>query len=388
MTSLQQTIKQYFPRPQGHRWLRFSLAALLGTGLTFSAFAQNDDPDDLTVPQSLQNATERTTPPGDPADPDAPRVRVGPDAQQPRIVGRLVSIEGTTLTIEDGDRQVAIQVPAGVKITRNGDRVPLRQLQPNDTVRIERGISPDTVTEVVAASPARSADREPDQELRLQRQRETAQEPRGAVAQDVVPASGGRVWVVMVESEAEVAETGLRPGDVIIVADRAMLQNEQALRGLSSGLFPLDVNAEGQLIISPNAAGVNVRGAAGAAVPTGVNIGVSPQGGAVDAQGRAVDSQGRVIDPRTGRAPESGLPPRSSVGDDNFGPPIGGQQDRTFGPPIGGRQDQTFGPPIGTGNNPNQNVPNQNVPNQGAGQQAPQQQAPQTQQPQQAPPAP
>jgi hypothetical protein len=373
MVPLQHTISG---SPPSRRWLRFSLAAILSTGLTASAFAQNDDPDNLTVPEGLKNATDNTTDEttGQPADPDAPRVRIGEDAQQPRIVGKLVSIEGNTLTIDDEERRFAIEVPAGVKVTRNGDRVPLRQLQPNDTVRIERGISPDTVTAVVAASPARSADRDPDEQLRLQRHRETnQQESRQGVTQDAVPAGGARVWIVMVESDAEVAE-GLRPGDVIIVADRTMLQDGRALRGLSSGLFPLDVNTEGQLIISPNADGVNIRGAAGSAVPTGVNIGVGPQGGAVnsqgravDSQGRAIDSQGRVIDPRTGRAgTESGLP-----------------RDDTFGPPIGGRQDQTFGPPIGTGNNPNQNVPNQ-----GAGQQAPQQQVPQTQQPQQAPPAP
>src|SRR5690606_8685416 len=104
MTSLQQTTDQRFLHFNSRRWLRFSLAALLGTGLTFSAFAQDDDPD-LTVPESLQNATERTTPPGATDDPDAPRVRVGPDAQQPRVVGRLISIEGNTLTIEDDDRQ-------------------------------------------------------------------------------------------------------------------------------------------------------------------------------------------------------------------------------------------------------------------------------------------
>lgn len=367
MTPLHQTISGYSPRLRCRRWLRYSIAALLGTGLTVSAFAQDDDPDNLTVPESLKNATENSSEQNE-ADPDAQRVRIGQDAQQERVVGRLVSIEGNTLTIaDDDDRQQRFQVPSGVKVTRNGDRVPLRQLLPNDVVRIERGVAPDSVTAVVAVSPAPTGDREPDEQLRSQRRQEADQEPRARVVQEAVPAAGGRVWVVLMESNTELAQSGLRPGDVIVVADRSMLQGEGALEGLSSGLFPLRTNQAGEVIISPNAAGAGILGAGGA-VPTGVNIGVGPGG--------------RNIDPRSGGAnPNTAIPPRSSVGDENFGPPIGRRQnpeDRNFGP-SSDPQDRNFGPPIGTGNNPAQ----------GAGQppQAQQPQQPQ-QQPQQAPPAP
>lgn len=359
MVPLHHTISGSPHNRRCRRWLHFSLAAILSTGLTASAFAQNDDPDNLTVPEGLKNATENTNDQtvGEQADPDAPRVRIGEDAQQQRVVGRLVSVDGNTLTIESDERQQAFQIPAGVRVTRNDDRVALRQLLPGDVVRIERGIAPDSVTAVVAVSPAPTGDRDPDQQLRSQRRQEADQQPRVRVTQEAVPAAGGRVWIVLMESNTQIAESGLRPGDVIVVANRSMLQDEEALRGLSSGLFPLRTNEVGEVIISPNAAGVGVLGT-GAALPTGVNIGVGPAG--------------TNVDPRSsGANPNTAIPPRSSVGDDNFGPPIGRRQNP---------EDRNFGPPIGTGNNPGQQ-PQAQQPQQ-------QQQQPQQPQPQQAPPAP
>jgi hypothetical protein len=353
---------------------RFGMLSLFGAFVFVAAapaITQEDDPDGLLVPPGLETIAE--SPPADDEIPEAdtPRTDLADDVET-EIVGKVLSVEDRVITIRDADdRTRKFRVANGARVELDEKRVRLEDLRAGDVVRLQTGGDPDSALAVRAVTPPPSSDREPDEQLRQRRQDEVQTED-GAQGQQRMqsqrqqvgtPQGGGRVWMVMIDPEGGAAESGMRPGDVILIVDNKMVQSENVLNrfNLPSGLFPLQANASGEVFIGPNGAGVGIVGPGGVLVPTGVNlqnggfgVNTNPNGfGTGD--GRQAPRNDNSFGPPIGGG--------QNPADRSFGPPIGGGQnpgDRNFGPPIGGRPnpaDRNFGPPIGTGNSATPQTP-------------------------------
>ena len=285
------------------------------------------------MPPGLKKIADSPPPDDKGTDPSSPRTIIGDDVET-EVVGKVVSIDGQVLTLGVAENQTRkFRVSKDARIQLDDQSARLRDLRPGDAVRVKTGGDPDAARAIRAVSPPPSSDREPDEQLRQRRQAELrnkddAQDQQRMQEQrqlGVTSQSGGRVWMLMMDPAGSTAESGMRPGDVILIVDSKMVQSENVLSrfNLPSGLFPLQTNGNGEVFIGPNGAGVGIAGPGGGLLPTGINI----SNGGVGLNG--VNTNPSAF------APVGSQPPR---GDKNFGPPIGGgpnPADRNFGPPIG-----------------------------------------------------